>query len=305
MREWIRWVAPAVGIWLVACSSSSGGASVSADQACGDLATAICQKLDSCTAFLIQDVYGDTTTCSTRVKASCVDQLAANGTGATPADEESCTKAVPGAACSDLLDNSYPADCQAKAGKLANGTTCGDSSQCQSTYCNLGQDGTCGACGPSRASAGGTCNRDDDCNYGIVCTSGVCTAPGSAGSTCDATHPCMGTLTCKNTVCATPDEAGNACVTGSCDSLAGLYCSVTGTRICTTIALAAAGQPCGVSTGSVIACSGGGLCNGGTCEAPAADGAACDDTAGPRCLAPAVCGATSKVCTIPNAATCQ
>jgi hypothetical protein len=308
MRELINWVTPTLGFLLVgvvACSSSSNGTSVSADQACGDFATAVCQRLDDCADFLIKDVYGDTTTCSTRVKASCADELAANGTGTTPALREDCTKAIAGTACADLLDNNDPTACQAKAGTLANGTTCGVSSQCQSTYCNLGQDGTCGACGASRASPGGACTRDDDCSYGSICSGALCVVPVASGGTCDMAHPCQGTLTCKNGVCGAPDEAGTACTTGTCDKVAGLYCTVTGSPVCSQIALASAGQPCGVTTNGITACSAGGMCTSGTCQAPAADGAACDDTKGPPCLAPAVCGATSKVCTIPNPTSCQ
>jgi hypothetical protein len=307
MRGFVAWLAPVVGILAVACSSSiSGGPPVNAAQACADVADALCQKLDSCTAFLIQDVYGDVNTCSVRVAASCQNGLAATGTGLTPALYESCVKQIPGATCDDVLDNNVPSVCQAAKGQLANGTTCGDSSQCQSTYCNLGKDGACGACGPSRGDPGAACNRDDDCSYGSTCSdSGTCVTPVATGGTCDTTHPCRPTLACKAGVCAAPDEAGAACTTGTCDNLAGLYCGVQAHPVCTMIALATAGQPCGVVNGGLTACSVGGACNGGTCQAYAADGTACDDTTGPPCLAPAVCVATSKLCTLPAPANCH
>ena len=135
-------LAPALGIWIVACSGGSGGGdAVSADKACSDFANAACQALSGCTAFLIQDVYGDAATCGMRLKASCSDTLAAAGTGLTPALREGCVTALSGASCVDLLDNDFPAACQPVAGQLANGSMCGDSSQCKSAYCNLGVDG--------------------------------------------------------------------------------------------------------------------------------------------------------------------
>ncbi len=311
MREVAKWLGPAVGLWIVACSSSSGASNGSADQACTDLANAICQKLNDCTAVFVTNTYGDEATCAMRFKTSCDQTLAANGTGLTPADREKCADAVPGASCEDLVDNNFPGACAAVAGQLANGTACADSSQCQSTYCNLGADGTCGACAATRVSAGGSCQRNDDCVNGSPCTNGKCVTPVGFGGTCDAAHPCQKTLACKAGVCAKPDEAGAPCSTNSCDTLAGLYCSSGAAPVCTALGLPKAGEPCGLVNGALAVCVGGGHCSlnigtgVGTCEAAAADGAACDDTNGPTCLSPAVCGATSKVCTLPNPANCH
>jgi hypothetical protein len=75
-------------------------------------------------------------------------------------------------------------------------------------------------------------------------------------------------------------------------------------------AFGSAGQPCGiVNNTTYTACAAGGLCKGasgltaGTCQATAADGAACDDTAGPPCLSPAVC--SGGVCKISDPGTCN
>jgi hypothetical protein len=312
MRAVAKWLGPVVGIWIVACSSGSGGGgSVSADQACSDLGNAICQRLNSCSAAFVTSNYGDVATCAMRVNASCGQSIAANGTGLTPANRETCAMALPGASCEDLVDNNFPSACQAVAGHLANGTACTDSSQCQSTYCNLGTDGTCGACGAARQGAGGTCHRNDDCETGSTCKSGTCVTPVKAGGTCDGTHPCQTTLSCKAGVCGTPDAAGMPCSMGTCDAVAGLYCSSGAKAVCTAYGLAKAGEPCGAVNGVLTICAGGGHCSlnvgttMGTCEAAAADGAACNDMTGPSCLAPAVCGATSKVCTLPNPANCH
>jgi hypothetical protein len=300
-----------LGATAVACSSSSGdGGSVSADQASGDAATALCQKIDACSAFLISETYGDAATCASRIKSSFVSALGASGTGQTPAHLDGCAKAIPAVSCDDALGNNTPAACQPVAGHLAAGAACGDSSQCASAYCNLGTDGTCGACATTRAADGGTCNRDDDCVVGAVCNSSTCVTLAAAGASCSDAQPCQKTLVCKSGTCAIPDGAGAPCSTGTCDALAGLFCSIAAPHVCTKIALAGAGEACFAVNGGLTACGNGGLCSRGalattgTCEAPAADGASCDDTNGPPCMPPAVCSA-AKVCTIAAPDSCH
>jgi len=101
-----------------------------------------------------------------------------------------------------------------------------------------------------------------------------------------------------------------------CDGILGLNCNQM-TMMCAAIAYVGDGMQCGFNAAdaSVTACSGGGLCvtpalsRVGTCQAPAADGAACDTAAGPLCLSPARCitaaGATSGTCQIVDATKCM
>jgi hypothetical protein len=302
-----------------ACSSSNGASSVGASQASTDLGTALCATIGSCSTFYVDVAYGDAGTCDSREATSLANVLAANGTGWTPATVESCARALSAAACADTLGHDPPAACQAPAGQLAVGMPCGDSSQCQSTYCNTGT-GVCGTCAAARGTAGSPCYRDDDCAYGDVCNGAMTTPPAKAGAClqlaasgadCDDSHPCAKTLVCKSGQCAPPDEAGQACSTATCDSLAGLYCQTTGvktTGTCAKVSLATPGAPCGLVAGQATECSGGGNClvttgTSGTCQAPIADGMPCDATKGPGCESPAVC--TGGTCTIPNPTSCN
>jgi hypothetical protein len=82
-----------------------------------------------------------------------------------------------------------------------------------------------------------------------------------------------------------------------CDLDANLYCDKT-TSTCQTYTFAATGSACGTG----IRCQAGATCIAKICVAPAADGAACDDTAGPPCLTPARC--VANVCTISADAMC-
>jgi hypothetical protein len=279
--------------------------SVSAAQACADAATAACAAVNKCSPLLIQLEYGDVQTCAMSFQGTCSSALAANGTGWTPAAEEACSQALPGESCADIVSNNPPSACQTPTGQLTNGVACGDGAQCQSKYCNLGTNGTCGACGTRSA---GTCQRNADCSYGQLCVKGGCVAPGLAGSTCDATHPCNVTLACKNGVCAAPDEAGAPCTTdpnsifGSCDELKALYCHAL-TRVCTAIVFAGAGQPCGLINNGLTVCSANGTCNG-TCTAALAAGANCAPSATKDpCAPPATC--SGGVCKLADPSMCK
>jgi hypothetical protein len=295
---------------VVACSSSSSS-SVSADQAESDVSAAFCNRFNSCAPLFIQVAYGDVPTCQTRFKLSVAPTLTATGTGATASQYETCAGAFPSISCDDLLERNYPTSCQTAAGTLADGAACGESAQCKDQLCRTGAGQTCGACS-SLGAAGAACVQDGDCAYGLACNSLVCGAYSAAGATCDATtHPCDPALTCKNGSCATPGAAGAACAglgQSGCDTLNGLYCNAS--SVCAAVTVATAGQPCGLLAGGGYGvCGGGGLCKGssgttpGSCEAPAADGAACDATNGPPCLAPAVCD--GSVCKITDPGTCN
>ncbi|MEO8877288.1 MAG: hypothetical protein ABI461_16965 [Polyangiaceae bacterium] len=294
---------------VVACSSSSSGSSVSADTAENDLAKAFCAHYQSCASLFVQLTYGDSATCEARFKLSIAPSLTATGTGATPGQYETCSADIASASCADLLGRNLPKSCQTVAGTLADGAACGVDAQCKDKLCRKATDQDCGVCS-SVAAAGGACVADGDCDIGLTCTNKVCTAYGAAGSTCDDTHTCNATLTCNNGTCAAPGEAGAACPalgTAGCDLLKGFFCNAT--KVCAQIGTAKAGQPCGLVSSVYTICTGGGLCKGntgitpGTCEATAADGAACDDTNGPPCLAPATC--TNGACKITDPSTCK
>jgi hypothetical protein len=102
-----------------------------------------------------------------------------------------------------------------------------------------------------------------------------------------------------------------------CDRSRGLFCNAT-SKTCTAVTFAANGAACGVGAdGNLIDCTGG-VCYGstigganptmGTCKSDATDGAACDTTNGPGCVAPARCvtgaGSTAGTCTLPDATKC-
>ncbi len=310
------------GFALVACSSGSGS-SVSAGQAAADAGKALCAKIDACTPFLIEVGYGTVATCASRVSATLLSALQANGTGWTPSSLEACVQAIPNVACDDALGNNLPTVCQ-PVGMLATGAACGDNAQCSSSYCNLGSGGKCGTCAAKLGSAGTACYRDGDCAIGTICegsdvtaspeVQGTCMTLAASGATCDDKHPCSKTLACNSGTCSQPAAAAATCsqngtdVFGSCNELAGAYCSKATNGVCTTIPVATTGQPCGLINGVLTTCSASGTCvktgtAPGACVAPGADFGNCDATNGPGCQSPAQC--IAGVCTLPTPTTCH
>ncbi len=319
--------------WILAFIGLAGGAviaacsSVSATQACTDLSTAICDKLNTCAPPLVQQAYGSVTTCAARTSISCNSALALKNTSDTPDLAENCSKAYATLSCDDAFQNNPPKDCKPTSpGTVATGGACGTPGQCATNVCQIDPSTGCGVC-IAAVSAGGACKASTDCSAGLVCSSLVCVAPAAAGGACSTAAPvipCQVGLVCDGSKCQTPLAAGSACdpQKSLCDSSQGYWCTPHGTR-CTLVLFAATGQTCGYdsTSGDLTACSGGGSCGNvdpktlkGTCVAPAADGAACGGT-GPNCEPPATCvGASADAgadagptgtCTIRDPSTCK
>jgi hypothetical protein len=318
-----------------ACSSSSttvttptddGGTdahAVTADEACTQLANAFCTKIGSCSSFFTLAAYGDVATCETRFKATCLTNLGANGTGATPTQFAACAAVAPNLSCPDVFASNFPADCQPIAGTLANDAACGDSSQCSSKFCGFDSNlATCGKCAAPPA-AEAPC-ASGGCPNGLKCgADSKCHAPGGLNAMCDANHACNGEYQCLTGKCvaylplgADCDPAGTATPTkGSCDLLSALWCNLH-TRKCEAMTQnAAQGATCGLNltSGGVTICEPKSFCKitnattyAGTCTARVADGGACDlttPTLGEQCTEPAKC--IGGKCTLPDATQCH
>lgn len=322
----------AVGVlgWIVGCSSSDGGgaAAITADDACTQLAAALCDKIQSCAPSYLQLGYGDATTCKARALIECKAGLAAPSTAATPGDTAACATAAKGASCGALLDNDTPAACLPKNGGLDDGKPCADDAQCKSGFCGLDNDKEiCGLCA-AKPAEGAKCNRGK-CPSGLKCArNDTCAKVVAEGGACDDTKPCAAGSSCFKGKC-TKDQAteGAACddkLTNApgCDSLQGFVCV---TNKCMKVVIASEGKECGfdydtatMAVKGFTICDKGGWCKGidltakppvfkGTCQAAAKDGEACLADAtfnkGPGCLEPAEC--VGGKCQVPDAATCK
>ena len=308
---------------LGACSNSSGGGSsaredagsdagVDPAQACADLASATCKKLQACAPLFVATSFGDVASCSARAATSCRAALAAKGTSASPAHHEACGRAIDGESCNDVFAGNTPSACAIAPGALADGAACGEDAQCASAFCGGKAAGKyCGTCASAPA-AGAPCNGGR-CGPSLACgANGTCVKPGGDGASCDANTPCESTLSCGGGKCATPLASGATCdpkqtTTPGCQATAGLYCNALTTK-CEAVTIASTNELCGVVHGKLAFCSALGHCRipantvQGVCIAAAADGAACNDTSGPSCMAGAHC--VNAVCTPDDPAAC-
>jgi hypothetical protein len=303
------------GLVVLACGDSTTTPTpITADQACANADTALCNKLDSCASLLVQATYGDAAGCADRAKLGCVPSLAAPGTSQTPTTLDACAKTIAGVSCADLTAGNTPDACKVKPGKVDNGKACGTDAQCAGTACII--DGTtgCGVCG-TRIASGGACGAagQGPCDYGTKCVGSVCKKLGGAGDKCTDGNDCGYELACKAGACAQPDPAATACTPGksevdTCDHVKGLFCQPK-TKQCAAYKTATVGGVCGldVNSGDYTLCVGPSYCKPGAnpllgiCRAMVADGAPC--ATGELCEAPALC--LAGVCKIVDPSSCK
>jgi hypothetical protein len=307
------------------CSSSSGAVSI--EQACADLASARCQKMQTCNLQGIVNAYGDLTSCESRQTATCVTNLGAPQSANSASHTEDCAQAIPAEACSDFeLGNVAPA-CQPPPGPRAVGTPCSVNAQCASAFCLFPKTSTCGTCATAPA-VGASC-ANNGCGPGLVCDSHtqLCAMPVGSGGGCDDSSVCAPGLTCigntatdSGTCVALATSVGAACDLADagtrCDGRLGLYCNVREGRRCDRIGEATPTLACGTIDGGLIDCSAGAFCQfsgfppSGICIAPDSEGLPCDTLNGPLCSVPARCvlsdvGGTTGTCRTTDPAACN
>jgi hypothetical protein len=298
----------ALSIILAACSGRSpcaGAGDSGVSLACADWATHYCNRLETCAPLAVEIGYGDVAQCVERNKPVCSAALKAGGTGQTPSRIESCAQAYDSAGCEEVVVAKPPLSCKVP-GALPVGAWCGDDSQCsgQNAYCRMANDETCGTCsvlGP----VGAGCYSDRDCEHGLVCYF-TCMAPVALGEACDGmTRQCPATLVCFDYTCRAPALVDATCDprADNCDRDHGLFCDAQ-TKRCSHYAVADVGASCGTGiTCKAGSCATDSTTQKSTCVANAADGAPCDTTAGPACMAPARC--VDGACRVPDAARCN
>jgi hypothetical protein len=175
-----------------------------------------------------------------------------------------------------------------------------------------GRAGDRAACQWNEACAGGLCLFSFVYDAATVC--GACFAPPSCSVPCDAGAACERGVDGGDRCVMLPPAMPVASLGQSCGSDAGdppcfdpdveLFCDDT--EHCRAYQPASYGQQCGqTDSGATYLCEAYGSCASiGTliCEAPAADGALCDDQQGLSCLPPARC--QMNHCAFPNLSWC-
>jgi hypothetical protein len=247
-------------------------------------------------------------TCLTRIKLSCVPTINAPGSALTTQQLSSCASAIAKPSCDDVLARNIPDECKAQAGSLADGVACADDSQCSNKKCKKQKNATCGVCS-SPAAAGGACQIDENCDYGLQCApNGICVAAGDGGATCDVNHMCKSSFVCRGGTCAQAPAEGATCdpAAQDCSLAKGTYCD-PGSKVCKKVLTVNGGATCGLATDGFTVCNASARCKlsgaQGTCLSAAPDGQACDVDKGPDCTPPARCD--GSVCKIADPAACK
>jgi hypothetical protein len=282
--------------------------------ACDALVDAFCGQLETCAPYYVALDYGEVGRCKARAIMGCTRIFEATGTSLTPERMVSCATDLKTSACVDFLSSKLPASCAPLPGTRADGSPCGDDSQCVSTFCGKRATEVCGLCAKP-LKAGTACGPDDKCDRGLICSPAKkCSIARSEGQTCIAnTQPCEVTLSCTSGTCVKAATAAQKCsasgsATPICDETKGLICNSFSGNICQAKKTAPAKSPCGVVGADFVECAAGGHCDiqsgfTGICFAAADDGGACDLASGPLCRKPAVCSKGS--CTLPDATSCK
>jgi len=266
-------------------SGTIGDAGGQASAACASFAAAVCDKLKTCTPFVLGVLYGNAIVCQARLTLSCLPSFAAPGTSATPAKTTACEQSIAALGCPQFLAADWGPACKTDPGTFAVGAPCADDAQCATTFCARAPDAACGICQPS-TKAGDPCVRGS-CSAGTVCPAGQ--------STC---------------ITPVPGKVGDPCTAEEqCDLAHAVGCN-TGSAKCLSLTLASAQGSCGANSivpTSYAVCPASGTCSallGGRCSSAAADNASCStaDT-GTHCLPPARCVAAR--CTVVDATSCR
>lgn len=184
-------------------------------------------------------------------------------------DESAAAACLSALASVDECTDPLPTICAAAIpGTLANGTRCGEPTECQSGLCGRpGNECSSGVCVPT-GSEGDACDELNECRFTLQCVSNVCRREAAETQSC-ATVPCHSGLLCEDGLCRHGPLLGAAC---SVATLGSDPC-VDGNRcigeVCTTPA--ASGDPCGGGN----FCTDGTRCDAGRCRAVVGPGQLC------------------------------
>jgi hypothetical protein len=325
----------------VACSSSpstdggthpDAGGGPTGDAACTASGTARCDQEQKCEPATFDNAFADMPTCISREKASCLNALAAKGTGNTPTTVQACADAYATWSCPDWFNTVTPTACKIQVGTGASGSSCSFSAQCASAFCDITTGTSCGICAPpptvgTNCGGGGGCGGNSlfcDTNthtcQTLVTTQGAFCDAGSCGYLLGCVVPTDGGVSSCQALGQSVDAGcdGQQHTAPACSSGFGFACE---RKYCSVELFANAGEFCGTDrdAGTFTRCGAGSTCAGvtgaETCVAGAADTMACDTANGVDCLSPSRCvsatggsndaGDVVGTCQASGSATCQ
>lgn len=295
---------------------------------CQALARAVCDRLLTCAPTALHYGLGTTSfsfttldQCRERHALACRATMALPSSSIDDAAVKGCAERVSVLPCDRLDVSNSPAltMCGWPAGKLPVGAACQHDVQCSTRLCEDTTDGAgCLRTCVATVDDGVSC-KNAACKPGSICWKGVCAAFGMPGDPCtpggdDA--PCRPDLSCLRPCEGCPPRCASRLSTPTCsepcDVFADAICDNTKAS-CIAVTPIKTGSGCGATQGpdgpSRYPCEPGSKClnqndfGSGQCRPLVADGAACDEWAGPGCVFPAAC--VDKVCKVVIESRCE
>ena len=277
---------------------AAGASSSAKDEVGSSYAAMYCDYETRCWApYLMEVSYGDVATCRARAKLTALRGLDLPGSSSDYAQMRTCYAAMTAAGC--MMYAKLLPECSTIGGEVPNGGVCTQNGECVAgSYCSRKDfKQSCGVC-QTAGRVGATCDPRHQCATDLRCVAKRCVVQAGEGETCNAGLPCNIGLSCVGGSCTSPHLAAGAACDEAMDLCAGSFACTSGT--CKPVKLVRPGDACSDDVGM---CTHGSSCFGGKCVAAAADGAACDQKAGPTCLRPAEC--IDGRCQMRTPATCR
>ncbi|MEY4511592.1 MAG: hypothetical protein RLZZ450_3714 [Pseudomonadota bacterium] len=275
--------------------------------ACGAYASALCNRIESCSPALLNSVYGERTRCEERTRGACERSASAADAVGTGAGIALCASALDAVSCEDVLNNWWHETCRPLPGRRENTRACSEHAQCASLRCARKKNEACGRC-TEPAAGGEPCTDGSDCAGGLVCTSAqLCALPVAERGSCTTDQPCAFPLLCIGGNCVPTLLLGDKCdpMADRCNAFAAEVCGPL-SMLCEPLHYEPKAGPCGYIDGGWTACSQGAACVNAAgkshCVPAPADGEVCS-TAGAPCLSPARC--VDGLCVLRSSAECS
>jgi len=223
-----------------------------------------------------------------------------------------CTKAVEAMGCEFLERPRLEACEKVVAGTVAAGGECVSGEECEGDlYCK--QSSSCPGSCSTLEKAGALCREDSDCEGGLDCVDGKCTAKPKTGETCSDTVDCGGVNMCsvaqqgKPRTCRAFDEVFSLKKGQTCDIASsslcegGLSCSIASVTLAGAVTSScvepvASGTKCNLAF--FDSCLPTEYCKGasfkpltleGECRLLPTEGAACAESGGKNCAKDHAC----------------
>jgi hypothetical protein len=289
------------------------GTQITEEIACSAWISAYCERYQECMPAVITVSFGDLATCRKEGLKNCSKVFDSRAARVTPEGLFNCSKLYRARTCEAFFGrDEVPAECHL-GGTLAGGEPCTTGFDCADGCCSVRSDAPCPVCVASLP-AGQPCETHQGCDPGLLCSdAGRCAEQAGEGEACDEERPCNRTLYCnKKKICARLGLQGDPCDKNDgsgCDPFHGYFCNPY-TGVCTSLAFARAGEPCGYLQGldgPYTYCILGPVCEfdpstpqaiQGTCGEALPVGAPCVLGELPECASPAHC--LAGVCTVPG-----